>query len=66
MIVPDSTGFDLHSSDLHSWWCVLAVPLLPLPQVAATAGEEGLKFLLICGRPIGEPIVQCEQSSGLF
>lgn len=26
--------------------------------VAATAGEAGLKFLLICGKPIGEPIVQ--------
>lgn len=26
--------------------------------VQATAGEEGLKFLLICGQPIGEPIKQ--------
>lgn len=25
--------------------------------VAASAGDEGLKFLLICGKPIGEPIV---------
>ena len=28
------------------------------PQVQATASEAGLKFLLICGKPIGEPIVQ--------
>ena len=30
----------------------------PSLQVAATAGDEGLKFLLIAGQPIGEPIVQ--------
>ena len=27
--------------------------------VQATAGDAGLKFLLVAGRPIGEPIVQC-------
>ena len=31
----------------------------PAPlQVAASAGAGGLKFLLVCGQPIGEPIVQ--------
>ncbi len=34
------------------------LPLLPLLQVQATASEAGLKFLLICGKPIGERIVQ--------
>lgn len=29
-------------------------------EVVATAGKEGLKFLLFAGRPINEPIVQCE------
>lgn len=30
-------------------------------QVGASAAEdEGLKFLMVVGKPIGEPIVQCE------
>lgn len=32
--------------------------MLTLWQVQATASDAGLKFLLICGKPIGEPIVQ--------
>ena len=31
-------------------------------EIVATAGKEGLKFLLVAGRPINEPIVQCEWS----
>lgn len=46
-------------------------PSLPQPsaqylQVQAEGGQEGLKFLLVVGKPIGEPIVQCEWCCGLF
>ena len=42
-----------------------ALALAASAQVQATAGEEGLKFLLICGQPIGEPIKQREENAML-
>ena len=49
----------LHTSGVLLVLRIHACAPLLLPQVHAAASEaEGLSFLLICGKPLGEPIVQ--------